>query len=266
MLGRTSLALVGLWLSGATLSAAPPAPAHDTKDLAATLRTLLLANLPEPLVAADMGWDTQREVAIGVQWEKKGRVRYRPSVMRDVKNDGHWQKVHIHAKEPEKTLSLSVSNVRVPEVGKTLFDAHIGLDSKIVYEQQMWTGGKRLYAGESHARCRAELNCVVELTDKVEFQPGSVLPAVRFRVRVVEAHLEYKDLVCEHTLGVGGEAAKVIGKTLLELLKTVQPNTEKDLLAKANAAIVKAADTKEVRVEFDKLLQGKPPVTKGPGK
>jgi len=247
-------------------AAAPPAPTHDTKELAAALRTLLLANLPDPLVEANMGWGNQREVALGLKWEKKGLIRYKPEVMRDVKNDGHWQKVHIHAKNPAKTLALDVTNIRSPEVGRTLFDARIGLDSHIVYDQQMWAGGKRIYAGESHARARAELNCLVEVTDRVDFKPGSVLPVVSFRVRVVEAKLSYKDLVCEHTLGVGGEAAKLIGKTLLEVLKKVQPNTEADLLAKANAAIVKAADTKEVRVEFDKLLQGKPPVTKVPGK
>ena len=260
MLGRTSLALFGTMLCTALASAATPAPlpTHDTKDLAASLRQMLLANLPDPLVEANMGWDTQREVAIGVKWEKKGVVRYRPEVMRDVKNDGHWQKVHIHAKDPAKTLNLEISNVRSPEVGKTLFDAAISLDCNIIYEQQMWTGGKRLYAGESHARCRAELNCQVEITDKVEFKPGAILPTISFRVRVTEAKLNYKDLVCEHTFGLGGEAAKLIGKTLLQLLKTVQPNTEKELLAKANAAIVKAADTKEVRVEFDKLLSSKP--------
>ena len=262
MLGRASLALFGFLLSGALATAAPP-PTHDTKELAASLRNLLLANLPDPLVEANMGWDTQRDVAIGVQWEKKGLMRYRPSVMHDVKNDGHWQKVHIHAKDPAKTLTLEVTNVRVPEVGRTLFDAHIGVDSKIIYEQQMWTAGKRIYAGESRARCREELNCLVEVTDKVEFKPGSVLPTVSFRVRVIEAKLSYKDLVVEHTAGLDGAAAKLVGKGLLELLKKVQPHTEGDLLAKANAAIVKAADTKEVRVEFDKLLQGKPPVTKG---
>lgn len=255
MLGRSSLVIVALCLSTAGLAAAPPA--HDTEELAATVRKLLLANLPEPLVESSMGWDTQREVTLGLRWEKKGLVRYSPTVMKDVKNDGHWQKVHFHAKEPDKSMAVAVTNVRVPEVGKTLFDAHIGLDSNIVYEQQLWTGGKRIYSGETRARCRAELHCVVEITDKVEFKPGSTLPTITLRVRVVSADLSYKDLVCEHTLGVGGEAAKLIGKALLEVLKKVQPNTEKDLLAKANAAIVKAADTKEVRVELDKLLRKK---------
>jgi len=255
MLVRLPLALFGCWIGCSTITAAPPI--HDTKALAETVRILLLANLPDPLVESNMGWDTQREVAIGVKWEKKGLIRYQPSVMRDVKNDGHWQKLHFHAKEPEKSLTVTVANVRVPEVGKTLFDARIGLDTKLVYEQQMWTAGKRLYAGETHARCRAELLCVVELTDKIETRPGSVLPVITIRARVAEANLSYKDLVCESTFGLHGEPAKVVGKALLEVIKKLQPNAEKDLLAKANAAIVKAADTKEVRVELDKLLQPK---------
>ena len=258
---RLPLAVLGMWLCSGALTAAPtaptPMPARDTKELSAILRKLMLANLPEPLVEANMGWDIQREVAIGVKWEKHGLLR-KPVIMRDVKNDGHWQKVHIHAKDPDKSFALAVSNIRASEPGHTLFDADIGLDTNIVYEQQMWAGGKRLQAGESRARCRAELHCVVELTDKIDFKPGSRLPVLSFRIRVVEANLKYKDLVCEHTLGVGGEAAALFGKTMLAVLKTVHPNTEKDLLAKANAAIVKAADTKEVRVELDKLFQPKP--------
>lgn len=257
MLVRLSLVLLAGLLGCSLVSAAPPAPARDTKELSAILRKLMLANLPEPLVEANMGWDIQREVAIGIKWEKKGVLR-KPVIMRDVKNDGHWQKVHIHAKDPDKSFALTVGNIRASEPGKTLFDADIGLDTTIVYEQQMWVGGKRLEAGESRARCRAELHCVVELTDKIEFQPGSRLPVISFRIRVVEANLKYKDLVCERTLGVGGDAAALFGKTMLAVLKTVHPNTEKDLLAKANAAIVKAADTKEVRVELDKLFLPNP--------
>jgi hypothetical protein len=70
-------------------------------------------------------------------------------------------------------------------------------------------------------------------------------------------------LAVDHTLGVGGDAAKVLGEAAIKFAKAVKPSLEKDLLAKANAAVVKAADTKEVKIELDKLLSGKSPVTKG---
>ena len=101
-----------------------------------------------------------------------------------------------------------------------------------------------------------------ELTSRADLKPGSFLPDLAIRVRVTKADLTYRDFVCEHTLGVGGDVAKVLGKAAHEFIKKAKPDLEANLLAKANAAIVKAADTKEVRVEFDKLLTGKPIVSK----
>ena len=68
----------------------------------------------------------------------------------------------------------------------------------------------------------------------------------------------------EHTAGIGGDAAKALGEAVVHTVKQVKPQLERDLLAKANAAIVKAGDTKEIRVALGKLLEGKAPeVTKG---
>ena len=66
----------------------------------------------------------------------------------------------------------------------------------------------------------------------------------------------------EHTAGVGGDAAKILGELLIDAIKQAKPELERDLLNKANAAIVKAADTKEVRLSLDSFLQGGPSVTK----
>jgi hypothetical protein len=40
-------------------------------------------------------------------------------------------------------------------------------------------------------------------------------------------------------------------------MKQWHPHVERDLLAKANAAIVKAADTREVRLSLGNLLKSK---------
>jgi hypothetical protein len=250
-------AWVGL-VVGVSLAASAGAQSSptDAKALGDTLRGLLLKNLPDPLVESKDGWGEQREVAIGLKWERKGLVRFRPEVMRDVKNDGHWQKVTVTAADPDKTLSLKLGNVN-PADGKTTFDAELGLDVRLRYEQQLWAGGKRVYAGETRCKCHADVKLAVELVTRMEPKPGAMLPDLAFRVRVTQADLSYRDLVCEHTLGVGGDAAKVLGNAAHEFVKKVKPDVEKDLLAKANAAVVKAADTKEVRVEFDKLLTGK---------
>jgi hypothetical protein len=235
-----------------------PAPADaDTKQLSEHLQKLLLANLPDPLVQTDHHWGEQKEVAIGVRWEKKGVIRYKPEVMKGMKNDGHWERVTLEAADPAKTLSLKVSNARTPEAGKTLFDAVLQTDVKLKYEQQLWAAGKRLYGGETRAKCTAGVTMTVELTSRNEATPGSYLPTLVMRARVTEAKLSYWDLECEHTLGMDGPAAKALGKAVHEIIKKVKPDMEKDLLAKGNAAIVKAADTKDVKVELGNLLKKK---------
>jgi hypothetical protein len=240
------------------VKAPTPAPTAekgpDTKQLADTLQKLLLTNLPDPLVKSEHDWGKQKEGAIGIRWEKKGVIRYRPEVMRDVKNDGHWERVTVTAVEPEKKLKLTVSNVRTPEVGKTLFDAVVQTDVKLKYEQQHWAMGKRVYAGETRANCTAGVTMTVEVTSRNEYPPGALLPTVVLRLRVSEADLRYWDLECEHTLGMDGPAAKALGKAVHEVMKKVKPDMEKGLLEKANAAVVKAADTKEVKVELGNLF------------
>ena len=247
------LAPVTLAQTTPPVKAPAPAPASTT-TLSDSLHKLLLANLPDPLVQSNHHWGDQKEVTIGVKWEKKGVIRYKPHAMKDVKNDGHWERVTVEAADPAKTLKLTVGETRNPEAGKTLFDAVVQTDVRLKYEQQVWALGKRVYGGETRAKCTAGLTMTVEVTSRNESAPGQLLPTVVLRVRVTEAKLSYWDLECEHTLGMDGPAAKALGKAVHEVMKKVKPDMEKDLLAKANAAIVKAADTKEVRVELGSLL------------
>jgi hypothetical protein len=135
-----------------------------------------------------------------------------------------------------------------------LFDAEVSMNVRFVYEQQLWAAGARLYSGETRARCKASAIMTIELTKRLDFKEESKIPDLMFRARVTEAKVDYKDLVVEHTLGMGGDAAKLLGKAMHEVVKVVKPDIEKDLKEKANKAIIKAADTKEIRIELEKLL------------
>ncbi len=73
------------------------------------------------------------------------------------------------------------------------------------------------------------------------------------------AYLGYDNLVVEHVAGVGGEAAKLIGDAVKKGLDQWHPSLERELLAKADAALVKAGDLKEVRVSLASLFKGKGP-------
>jgi hypothetical protein len=249
------------WVLPAVLFCAAPAVAGDPPDRAAEtqaltvlLHDLLLKNLPDPIVETNHDWGRQKDVVVGMAWHK---LKAEPR--RADRNDGHWEKLRVQGVDPPNSLSLGIKNLTSPEPGRTTFDAVVALDVRLTYEQQVWKAGTRFYSGETRARCRAVVRLACELTNRTELRPGSILPDVVVRVRVTDAELAYHDLVCEHTAGVGGDAAKAIGEAVRTVLKKLKPDLERDLLARANGAIVKAADTKEVRVEFDKLLAGKAP-------
>jgi hypothetical protein len=88
----------------------------------------------------------------------------------------------------------------------------------------------------------------------LKVETKGLLPDAVFRLRVVESDLGYDNLVVEHTAGVGGEAAKVLGDAFIGGVRLWKPSLERRLLAKANEAIVKAADTKEVRLGVTSLI------------
>jgi hypothetical protein len=244
-------------------AAAPSSEPADAEALAKSLRELLLKYLPDPIVESAQGWGNQKDGVVGVKFHKEGAA-LRTEQVRGKLNDGHWRKVSVRAANPERSLALSITDAEFPEPGRATFTAQLGLDCDLKFEQQLWRNGTRLYSGETRGRCRAALALRCEVTSRTEKKPDSFIPDVVFRVRVTDAQLSYDSLVVEHTAGVGGDAARLLGDALVHAVKQAKPALERDLLAKANAAIVKAADTKEIRVSLGAILQGRvPDVTRG---
>jgi hypothetical protein len=237
--------------------AAPPSTDETPsgRELAEIMRPILLAMLPDPIYQKGFDWGKQKEVMNGVTWEKKG-VLLKPHKQEKFKNDGMWRRVQIEAINPEKNLNLVVANVRKPEKGKLTYDMLVTIPTRITVHQQLWKRGIRLYSGETRAQCRPLLLLSCESTTKVE-KNGSVLPDVVFRMRVVDAKLSYDQFKVEHTAGVGGEMAEILGNAAHDLLKRIRPSLEKDMLDKASKAIVKAGDTKEVKLGLGKLFHDK---------
>jgi hypothetical protein len=121
----------------------------------------------------------------------------------------------------------------------------------------VWKTGVKLYDGEVRAKLRVKLKMTCEATTRVE-NKGGLLPDLVFRLRVTKADFQYDNLTIQHIAGIGGEAAKVIGDTVMATLRQVHPSLERDMIAKADAAIVKAADTKEIRLGLGSLFGKKP--------
>jgi hypothetical protein len=227
----------------------------STAALSGNLRELLIGHLPSPLYEDDRHWGGQKWVAHGVAWHGRG-LRVYPEVTKTLRNDGKWWRVRATADNLPDTLVFDLRDVRSAEPGRTEFTAFISFDAHVDYDQENWNDGLRLYAGSTRARLRVKLILRCEGTAKLE-DNGTILPDAVFRLRVLNADLKYDNLVVEHTAGVGGEMAKLLGEAVIGGMEQWRPSIERRLLEKADAALVKAGDAKEIRVSLLKLLKSR---------
>jgi hypothetical protein len=186
-----------------------------------------------------------------VRWRGKG-LHVHPEAVEELENDGRWWKVRVTAVNPRDTLVLDLCDVWQPEQGRMTFTTYVALDTQVEFDRQRWHEGKRLYSGTVRARMRVRLNLRCEATGRLETK--DFLPEAVVRLRVVGSELAYDNFVVEHIAGVGGEMAKLLGEAAHASLKQWRPSLERNLLERANAAIAKAADTREVRLGLAALL------------
>jgi hypothetical protein len=254
------VALAGAWVRGGpfTGKVAPPKNplallGNGSPDaLAGNLRGYLIEALPDPLFEDTRHWGKQEWVTRGIVWRGKG-LRIHPERQRQLKNHGHWWKVRVTADRPQDHLVVDIRDVSKPEPGVIHFTVFLSFDACVHYDRQNWRHGLRLYSGGMRARMRVKLalNCeaVAKLDTKEKWNPEVV-----FRLRVMRAHLHYDNFVVEHIAGVGGELARLLGAAAHAGVQQWKPSLERNLLSRGNAAIVKAGDTKEVRLTLLELL------------
>jgi hypothetical protein len=237
-----------LGLSAPTLAAAPPPPlkhpdpgalAHvltngSADALAGSLRGYLVQAVPDPLYEVSPGWGHKSA--------------------RHDKKQGDWRRIRVTAINLADSLVVDLRDVRPIEPGRMTFRVFVAFDARVNYQHQKWEAGIRLYDGSARARMRAKLTLDCELSSRVE-SSNLIVSDLVFRIRVQRSDLRLENLVVEHVAGVGGDAAKLLGDAVKHSLREWHPSLERDLLAKANAAIVKAGDTKEVRLSLFNLMK-----------
>lgn len=252
-----------LCVSGANSEPPTPAKTLDAGNILATLgggsvdalagslRGFLVKAMPAPLYEDTRHWGLQKSVS-EIKWRGQG-IHVHPEKINVMKNDGRWWKVRVTADRLPDTLVFDLRDAHLVEPGRMTFTAFISFDTHAEYDRQTWRLGRRTYSGSIRARLRVKLTLHCEAAAQLDGN-GGLLPDAVFRLRVLQAESGYDNLVVEHIAGLGGEAAKLLGDAAHGSIKQWRPSMERDLLAKANAAIVKAGDTKEVRVSLSKLL------------
>jgi hypothetical protein len=232
-----------------------PAAANSADAVAGALRTYLIHSLPTVLYEKSPGWGQTKAVATGLKWSGKG-LDIRAHVMHAERNDGKWRKIQVTAPNLANTLTVTIQNIQQPDRERTTFDLTLAVDVRVDYEVQDWKAGVRLYSGNARARLRVKLVLACEASSRVEWSKGS-LPEVVFRLRIVKANTSYEHFVLEHVAGVGGDAAKLIGDAVRQGIHKWHPSIEQNLLSRANGAIEKAGDSKEIHVGLGTLMKTK---------
>jgi hypothetical protein len=243
--------LLALALAG-QLRAESPDEVAQTQALARNLRNYLAEHLPSPLIENDRDWGKYKLVTRGIEW--KGN-RILPRGQKSHKNHGVWRRYKVTTLNPRQTLAFDIRDVRQVRPDTRAFTAVIAFDCRLEAEQQNWRSGVRVWSGSLRARVRVAAVMQCEVTSRLEVAKGSRLPELVFRVRVLSATLGYDNFVAEHVNGIGGEMAEWLGDAGKGLMHRIRPSVERNLLERGGAAIVKAADTKEVRVGFGKLFR-----------
>lgn len=226
----------------------------EAEAVARLLRDLVHKNLPDPLTKGGQNWGNQ--VALAVRYREGFRQWSEPVL--ETRNDGLWRRFDVRIPDP-KSVKLEVTELTHPAPDRMDVTVSGTCDRVDVhFEHQLWRNGRRLYAGETRAHCKAGLVLKAEVVTKTEFPKGGLVPEVTVKFKATDADLSYGDLVVEKTAGIEGPAAQVVSDLVLKTVKAVKPDLEKDLLEKANAAIVKAAGEREFKVTLGKVMEVKP--------
>jgi hypothetical protein len=235
-------------LAAIPLRAQQPPPGDS---LAATLKPLLITALPAILYEKSDNWGHQAMVPVGVKWQG-----LKPEIQHSPRNHGTWKKMVITTQDLKRSLDLRIQDFKSIDAEKQSFKVRFAFQMGVRYDQQNWENGARLWSGSLQARAQVKLDLDCESTFHVDVGKD-FLPDFVLRLRVTHADIKYDNLVVEHINGMGGSGAKLIGQAVHDCMRKWKPSIERDLLAKASAAVVKAADTKEVRVGFGSLLNKK---------
>lgn len=241
-MSRFTFILAFLCAAGSASAQTPSWP-----QLSEMMKPHLADAVPAILVEQSRNWGKTSMVPHAIHWRG-----LRPEVRKTPRNDGHWTKIKITPRYLPSTLGFSISEPRRVDGDRQNFGVFVTFLTNIEFEQQLWESGVRLFSGSTRARCRLMLWMDVENTVRLDSSKDFV-PDLVVRLRVTKAKLECNDFVVEHTAGVGGSTARVLGEGLEGLVKEVQPDLERRLLDRAGIALVRAADTKEIRLGLGSL-------------
>ncbi len=226
--------------------------ANSNGEAVKHLRAFLAATVPQVLIENHSGWGNQKKAFHALKWERRG-IFLRPRVHKAMRNHGVWRKTRITTRNWPGSLQCGIHGWKRTGKDKVQFTTYVTFQVGIEHWKQNWRSGVRLLSTSVRARARVHLTLVNELSIRLE-DGKSFVPDAIIRFRVLQSNLTYNDVIVEHIGGIGGDGARLFGEFVHGLVQKFAPSVERKLKDKANAAIVRAADTREVRVSLSSLF------------
>lgn len=210
------------------------------------LQSAAFTALPTPLYEGSDHWGDTKKSINGMKWTAS-----KPELQYADKNQGTWRKYKVTLDQPHNDhLRLSLNNMHQAGNNTLSFLIKIEADVEFDVQQQNWQSGVKLFDGTVRGRATAKVSISCE--SKLSVEPGaSILPVLKYRLRVVEAKAGYENLVFTHVPGLGGSAAKALGNWTVDAIQQLKPSLERKLVEKLTQKIVKAADTKEIQLSLN---------------
>ena len=170
------------------------------------------------------------------------------------RNHGNWQQTRATSNNLPHNLVLKLRDLQVRDAEHITFKMFLALPATIEFHQQIWQNGLLVLVTKARARLRIKADLNIETTIKLDSK-GEILPDLVLGLRIADARVSYDNLVLENIDGIGGDAARLTGETIRSALKRWKPSLERDLLDKARTAVLRAGETREVRVSLAKLIK-----------
>jgi hypothetical protein len=156
-------------------------------------------------------WDQRKEVWDGVHIRlSDGKLTTRRKT-KEVRA-GTWTRYSVEVLDPENRLHVTFDRLEPTSDGKMSFATTVEADLKVHGQLSQWARGVKLYSISADADTTIRLQ--VEGTVQLKINPFKFPPEMTVIPRVESAHLDVLSYRLRRVSHVGGDAAKLIGKSL----------------------------------------------------
>jgi hypothetical protein len=227
--------------------------AAEAVALTRILTDLFRRHLPDPLAQTSDNWGQQEEVRGNRRRIKDWHIVSEPYEYK--RNQGLWRRLTLRVPD-RQCVHVGVRDIQFPRRGclqGTILT--VVEEMKLQLEQQHWCHGVRLYSCDIRAHCKVGLTLFAQVTSQQAHSPTALLPNYIFTVRVYQARLDYDRVVVDHIMGLDGQAAKIAGDTIREIVRRFKPDLEEQLRQRAEAAIVRVTDNRQLHLTLDDWLR-----------